>query len=77
MDRANQPATAIVHKVDAGEIIMVTVPTGGNERATDQQHCFVWRDAEFKTATLSCPSDQQDTVVEAAPQSSWPAKTEP
>lgn len=42
-------------KLDSGEMVVVDLP--------DYQRCYVWRDIEFKTASLQCPSDATDYRV--------------
>lgn len=37
-------------------VLQVLVPDGSG--FVEQQQCFVWRDLEFKTSTISCPSRQ-------------------
>jgi hypothetical protein len=69
-DRAREAPTTIVHKVTDGELVVMTVPTGGTAKRLDVQRCFLWRDTALKTTAMSCPSDQQDTVDSAS--SSYP-----
>lgn len=35
--------------VDGNELITIDLP--------DYQRCYVWRDQEFKTASMQCPAD--------------------
>lgn len=44
------------------EIRQLDLPVSDGYGGTEYQRCFVWRDAEFKTATLSCPSEQDGAL---------------
>jgi hypothetical protein len=46
-----------------GELRVLEVPTTSIAGFVEKQRCFVWRDHEFKTATLSCPS----TTIDVGP----------
>lgn len=45
-------------KLAQGEVIVVNVPVKKVGSATEWQVCFIWRDKEFKTASLQCPNDK-------------------
>lgn len=62
-DRALEPPRTVTHKLANGDMVVVTVPTGGTAKYLDVQRCFIWRDLEFKTAAMSCPNDQSDVDV--------------
>ena len=64
-DRAREEVNSVTHRLANGELIMLEVPTGGDERSTFLTHCFVWRDAEYRTASLSCPSGLDDAKLGA------------
>ena len=68
--RAREQPALITHKTAEGELVVMTVPTGGTAKRLDVQRCFVWRDGTTKTTAMSCPSDQAETVD--APSSSYP-----
>lgn len=42
------------YRIDGSELKVIDVPVKDASNFVDVQRCFVWRDAEFKTATLSC-----------------------
>ena len=44
-----------------GELKVLDVPVADTSGFVDRQRCFLWRDTEFKTATLSC--GQQPEVL--------------
>ncbi len=71
--RAREQPALITHKTAEGELVVLTVPTGGTTKRLDVQRCFVWRDGITKTTAMSCPSDQGDTVD--ALSSSWPGSS--
>ena len=50
------------HKVGANELVVIEVPTVEAPLANHvrQTTCFVWRDAEFKTASLQCVAGNTD-----------------
>lgn len=49
------PATR-THKVDGGEVKVLDVPVPGPVGLmVKKQQCIVWRDAEYRTASISCP----------------------
>lgn len=57
--------------VGASEVVVIDVPTAGSPHSVSYQTCYVYRDHEFKTSTMSCPSgDTVDLPVndEVAPQ---------
>lgn len=42
------------YRIDGNELKVFEVPVKDSSNFVDIQRCFVWRDQEFKTATLSC-----------------------
>jgi hypothetical protein len=48
-----EPKPATIHKVPNGEIISAHVP---GELWFETQKCYVHRDLEFKTSSISCPA---------------------
>lgn len=43
------------YTIQGNQLLVVDVPTRTNSGFAESQRCFVWRDQEFKTATISCP----------------------
>jgi hypothetical protein len=37
-----------------GELRVLEVPMGGAQGVMQMKHCFIWRDTEFKTSSISC-----------------------
>lgn len=52
---ASKPVAPRVHQVGANELVTVEVPIADQLGFTETQRCFVWRDLEMRTASLSCP----------------------
>ena len=57
------PATSR-HPLEGGELHVINVPVSARGRHTEHQTCFIWRDQEFKTASLQCPNDRQSYSLE-------------
>jgi hypothetical protein len=45
------------YRFDGNELKVIEIPVSDGAGFVDLQRCFVWRDQEFKTATLQCPAD--------------------
>lgn len=44
------------YAIDGNQLLVVDVPVlDPGSVYVDSQRCFVWRDAEFRTSTISCP----------------------
>lgn len=61
----NGPSTR-AHRIGAsGELFVLEVPSAtARGLILETQQCFVWRDTEFRTATMSCPHPPQVTLPE-------------
>jgi len=44
------------YRFDGNELKVIEVPVKDGSGFVDTQRCFVWRDQEFKTASISCES---------------------
>ena len=56
----------MTYDINANQLLVIKVPT--KDVATgvlEYQTCFVWRDAEYKAATLQCPSASVDFATQA------------
>jgi hypothetical protein len=42
------------YRFDGNELKIIDVPVKDSSGFIDSQRCFVWRDAEFRSATMSC-----------------------
>lgn len=57
--KAWKPASERTHKattriVDGNELIVIEVPSEGIAGIPESASCFVWRDKEFKSASIAC-----------------------
>lgn len=43
------------YTIQGNQLVVLEVPTRTSSGFVESQRCFVWRDQEFKTATMSCP----------------------
>lgn len=50
----SQTPTPRSYRFDGNELKIIDVPVKDGAGFIDTQRCFVWRDAEFRSATLSC-----------------------
>ena len=50
-----KPPTAREHAMENGALVVLDVPTTDGY-SKDRQKCFVWRDSQFRTANITCPS---------------------
>lgn len=55
--KLNAPLGVRVHQTDKGEVLSIAVPYKDEFGFVKLQPCFVWRDKEFKTSTLSCAAE--------------------
>lgn len=61
--RLNNGPTQRTYKVAGGEFKVLDAPVSGFGGFTVRtQQCFVWRDAEYRTASLSCPHPPELTL---------------
>ena len=57
-----KPPVPRVYAIQGNQLQVIDVPVRDTSGFVDQQRCFVYRDAEFKTTSLSCES-RPDVVV--------------
>lgn len=50
------------YSLQGNQLQVVEVPVADSSGFVDQQRCFVWRDQEFKSVTMSC-GQQPDVLV--------------
>lgn len=53
----NKPLAPRVLQAGTHELVVVEVPSATHKTLVSKQLCYVWRDAEFRTASISCPGD--------------------
>ncbi len=61
---AAQPPKVTRHRMESGELQVIEVPTVGAGGFADSQRCFLWRDSEYRTATMQCPADSGAPALE-------------
>jgi len=50
------------YRIEGNELRVVEVPVKDSTDFVDIQRCFIWRDQEFKTSTMSC-GQQPDILL--------------
>jgi hypothetical protein len=55
--KAAAPLLPRILRAGDHQVVVVEVPSVMLGTMIERQRCFVWRDAEFKTASISCPND--------------------
>lgn len=53
-----------VYRVDGNQLLVLDFPVKDAAGFLDRQRCFVWRDAEFRTATLSCTPGEPAALLD-------------
>lgn len=56
--------TVVVRDVKGNELIVLEVPAAGIVGLPENTNCFVWRDKEFKTSSISCTKSELDLTKE-------------
>ena len=56
----SKPLSPRMLQAGVHELVVLDVPSSAGMELIEKQRCYVWRDAEFKTATISCPSGAKD-----------------
>ena len=54
---SNVAAQSVTREISGNQLIIIDVPVSSLGTMKEIQHCFVWRDREFKTASISCPGN--------------------
>lgn len=65
--RADQPPKRTIYRFDEGQLVVLDIATVGPGGYADSQKCFLWRDAEFRTASLQCPNDAPGELERTPP----------
>lgn len=47
------------HGIQGNQLLVIDTPVSDGSGFVENQRCFVWRDQEFKTATMSCPQQAE------------------
>lgn len=48
------------YRYDSGQLLVFEIPFKDSDGLLETHRCLVWRDAEFKSASLSCPHESPD-----------------
>lgn len=59
---AQGPLQPRVLAAGAHEVVVVEIPSEAGSGFVSTQRCYVWRDKEFRTATMSCPEEPRLTT---------------
>ena len=59
---ANKPVVPRVLAAGNHQVVVIEVPSVVLDVMVERQRCYVWRDMEFKTASMSCPGDRQGDI---------------
>lgn len=62
--KLTQPPQVRTHTITNGQLLVLEVPVSDTSGFVEGQRCFVWRDTELRTASISCP---QPPEVDLAP----------
>ena len=52
------------HTLTNGQLLVLEVPVSDISGLVEGQRCFIWRDTELRTASISCP---QPPAIDLAP----------
>lgn len=55
------------YRMDGNELKVIEVPVKDSSGFLDMHRCFVWRDQEFRTATLSCGQEPMPLLSQPGP----------
>jgi hypothetical protein len=55
VSKTPQPRT---YNFDGHQLVVVDIPSADEAGYVEVQKCYVWRDVEFKTSSISCPAEQ-------------------
>lgn len=64
---ADQPPKVKVYRLDAGELTVIDTATVSEGGFPDSQKCFLWRDSEYRTASLQCPAAASGDLPDVTP----------
>jgi hypothetical protein len=63
------PPDTHTYQVQGNQLLVVDVPVDGTAKRIESQKCFVWRDREFRTASIQCPADAPgDLSIQGGPE---------
>lgn len=48
------------YRYESGQLLVLEIPFKDSSGELETHRCLVWRDAEFKSSSLSCPHESPD-----------------
>ena len=55
---ANIVPTQVTRSINGNQLLVIDVPVQSLGSLTEVHHCFVWRDLDFKTSSISCANER-------------------
>ena len=59
---AEKPPQPRTYMIQGNQLVVVEVASA-DRGFVDMQKCYIWRDQEYKTSSISCPSEQSTEPV--------------
>ena len=56
------------YQVGEHQLLVIEVPARDSRGFVENQRCFIWRDAEYKSASIQCPADAIDPLPLVGPE---------
>lgn len=60
---SQQPPKVTRHRLENGELLVLDVPVVAAPGYLEGTKCFIWRDTEFRTSSITCPSEPEAPVT--------------
>ena len=60
-----KPPVPRTYTIQGNQIQVVELPVADTSGFVDQQRCFIYRDAEFKTSSISCESRPEVVIKDS------------
>lgn len=60
-----KPPVSRTYTIQGNQIQVVELPVADTSGFVDQQRCFIYRDAEFKTSSISCESRPEVVIKDS------------
>lgn len=55
-------------KIDGHDLLVIDIPSKNPAGFVESQRCYVWRDTQFNTATMTCPHEADYVPAEHLPE---------
>lgn len=56
------------YKIDGNDLLVIDIPSKNPAGFAESQRCFVWRDTQFNSATMTCPHEADYIPAEHFPE---------